>query len=298
MVKATAVCRGAATIITGFACGRGGAFGLCLENKATVKLAEEGINSEIMGLPGKNADLMDYCVEEVLKHTGLKSGARVTAEPTMPLGVGLKSSSVAANAVVLATVEALSKREGVDWRSEGLNGVELSDMDLINLGVEAAFRAGVTSTGALDDASAAYFGGYTITHNLERKILGQGEIEDLDVLVFIPQEHVEVSSGGVDIDYIQKYSRQVEYVWNRALEGDVLEAVTLNGILHSVIFDYGMPATKLALEAGALSAGLSGTGPAVVAVCEDPDGVKEAWMSLPGKIIQTRTNNRKAWIEE
>jgi len=300
MDSVTAVCNGAATIITGFAAGKGAALGITLQNKATVNLtAGEEINCTIKDHPGKDTSLMKYCVQEVFEYTGLTAGAEVTAEPTMPLGVGLKSSSVAANAVTLATVEALSRREGVDWRKYPLNGAKVTDMDVINLGINAAFKAEVTSTGALDDASASYWGGYTVTDNLDRKIHKKDNLPNtMDVLIYLPEKIKEVSSGKVDVDYVKKYEKQVRYLWDRALEGDIYEALTFNGITHSIIFDYGLEPTKLALEAGARAAGLSGTGPAVVALTSDPDPVREAWNTLKGRVIECKTNNNKARILE
>jgi len=296
MVKVQSVCNGAATIITGFACGKGAAFGINLENKVSVELTDDGITSGIKGLEGKEAPLMNYCVEEVLKATGLESGARVWAEPNMPLGVGLKSSSIAANATVLATIEALARREDVDWRAEGLNGVKFGDIDIINLGINAAFRAKVTSTGALDDASASYFGGYAVTDNLGRKIHARGTIDDHKILIYLPKNHKEVSSGGVDMLELKKHEKEVEGYWQKALKGEIFEALTLNGLLHSRIFGYGLEETQAALDAGAIASGLTGTGPAVVAVVDEIDDVCDVWRPFGGKIIEAKTNNLKARI--
>ena len=44
-------------------------------------------------------------------------------------------------------------------------GKTLDDLELVKLGVDAAFDAKVTVTGAFDDACASYFGGAVITDN-------------------------------------------------------------------------------------------------------------------------------------
>ena len=76
---------------------------------------------------------------------------------------GLKSSSAAANAVALASTAALGKH--------------LDDLELVKLGVDAAFDAKVTVTGAFDDACASYFGGIVVTDNLNRKIIKQMPVD-------------------------------------------------------------------------------------------------------------------------
>ncbi len=55
-----------------------------------------------------------------------------------------------------------------------------------------------------------------------------------------------------------------------------------------------------ALIAGALAAGLSGTGPAVTAIVSDEkkDLVKDAWQAYEGDIIEARVNNEKAKVVE
>ncbi len=52
-------------------------------------------------------------------------------------------------------------------------GEMVDDFEIVNLGVDAAFDAKVTVTGAFDDACASYFGGVVVTDNLERKIVMQ-----------------------------------------------------------------------------------------------------------------------------
>ena len=86
-------------------------------------------------------------------------GAEIKTWSNIPVAKGLKSSSAAANATALAATAALGKT--------------LDDLELVKLGVEAAFDAKVTVTGAFDDACASYFGGVVITDNLNRQIIKQ-----------------------------------------------------------------------------------------------------------------------------
>ncbi|MEX0569368.1 MAG: shikimate kinase, partial [Candidatus Njordarchaeota archaeon] len=55
----------------------------------------------------------------------------------------------------------------------------------------------------------------------------------------------------------------------------------------------------VALGAGAISAGLSGTGPSVVALTKNnSEKIVEAWSEFDGKIIEAKVNNKKAEILE
>jgi shikimate kinase len=51
------------------------------------------------------------------------------------------------------------------------------------------------------------------------------------------------------------------------------------------------------MKSGAIAAGLSGTGPAVVALAdENPGRIADSWKQFEGTVIGTNTNNKKARI--
>ena len=161
--KAMAIAHGAATIVNAIALGKGAAFGVDLWTKAEVKLTDEPhvFKAEITSDPKESTVLIEKTVSRVLQKFSLDNsfGAKVKTWSNIPIAKGLKSSSAAANAVALATIAALGKT--------------LDDLEIVNLGVDAAFDAKVTVTGAFDDACASYFGGVVITDNLNREIVKQ-----------------------------------------------------------------------------------------------------------------------------
>jgi shikimate kinase len=169
-------------------------------------------------------------------------------------------------------------------------------MDLINIGIDAAFDAKVTKTGALDDASAAYFGGYTITKNLDREIVYRGGMEEgLNAVIYLPKR--KIYSGSVDLGEVKALAKEVDHLWNGAREGRICQAINLNGLIHSACFKIDPKPALYALKAGAIAAGLTGTGPAVVALTRgSPKRIVSAWEDLGGKIIFTKTNNEKAKV--
>ena len=306
-MKGCAVCQGAATIITGFATGAGGAYGINLKNETSVELNDSGkITSRVNGEDDVGLVLAKAAVTRTLNYFGMEySGADVNTETDIPVAAGLKSSSIAANSIVLASVGAICEdrndvkindiRKFIDSQSISFNGKTVPDEDLINIGIDAAFDAKVTATGAIDDASAAYFGGYSLTRNLERKIVYRGGVEDLDVLIYLPGE--KIYSAKIKPSDVKAFAKEVEFIWEGALAGNIYQAITLNGLIHSTAFKQDVTPSILALDAGALACGLSGTGPAVVALSRDKgEKIVDAWSHLEGKTIWAKTNNEKALI--
>jgi shikimate kinase len=117
----------------------------------------------------------------------------------------------------------------------------------------------------------------------------------LTALVFLPEGRIY--SGKIDVKKLKAIAKEVDYAWNAALNGELYKAMTINGLLHSLAFKQNPEIALSALNAGALAAGLSGTGPAVVALTDDRAGdIKDAWSSFEGKIIEAKTSNRQARV--
>ena len=286
-VKAEVVSHGAATIINAIATGKGAAIGVDLWTKARIRLTEEPgiIESKIVSDPTENPVLIEKTVQRVLKYFNLegKFGAKVETRSNISIARGLKSSSVAGNAIALATVAALDKK--------------LDDLTIVKLGVDGATDAKVTVTGAFDDACASYFGGIMVTDNLKRRIVKRFEIaEDLAVLFYVPAKKVYTVSS--DADRMKSVASLVRIAYKEALKGNYWAALTLNGLIYSSALESAPSIAIDALIAGALAAGLSGTGPAVTAIVpeEKIDLVKDAWQGYEGEILETQVNHDKAKV--
>jgi len=287
--KAEAVSHGAATIINAIATGRGAAIGVDLWTKARVQLTDKSgvIEGKIMSDPREDPILINKTVRRVLKHFNLKGkfGAKVETWSNIPIARGLKSSSAAGNAVALATVAALKK--------------DLDDLTTVKLGVDGAMEAKVTITGAFDDACASYFGGIVITDNMKRRLVKRFETaENITVLFYVPAE--KIYTVGSDVHRMKGVASLVKISYKEALKGNYWAALTLNGLIYSSALGHNPSIAVDALIAGALAAGLSGTGPAVTAIVSDEkkDLVKDAWQVYEGDIIEARVNNEKAKVVE
>ncbi len=285
--KATAIAHGAATIVNAIALGKGAAFGVDLWTKAEVKLTDEPyvIKAEITSDPQESTLLIEKTVSRVLQRFSLEKsfGAKVKTRSNIPIAKGLKSSSTAANAVTLATVAALGKT--------------LDDLEIVGLGVDAAFDAKVTVTGAFDDACASYFGGIVMTDNFERKIIQRlPSPKNFTVLFHVPPQKAYTADS--NINRLKTVKPLVELAYKEALEGKVWEALTLNGLIYSSALNLNTKIAIDALAAGALAAGLCGKGPAVTAVVPNDkvDDVNAALQAYEGDILQAQLNNEKAKV--
>jgi shikimate kinase len=282
-----AVAYGAVTVINAISCGLGAALSVDLKTEARVKLTSEprNIEGKILSDPSENPILIDKVVKNVLRYFRLEDqyGAYVETQSNIPIARGLKSSSAAANAITLATVSAL--------------GEEVDDLSVINIGVDASIEAGVTVTGAFDDACASYFGNIVITDNYKRKILKRFRPEgDYAILILVPPKKAYTSKS--DVKRMKIIADQVKALHRMTLLGDYWSAMTLNGLLYSAVLGYDINVALDALAEGAVAAGLSGKGPAVASIVprENIELVRDAWSKYEGEIIQTRINHGKARI--
>ena len=287
IARAEAISHGAATIVNAIATGKGAAVGVDLWTKAIVTLTNDVGHFDVIikSDSSENPILAQKTVEAILKHFRVNEeyGAKIETTSNIPVARGLKSSSAAANAIALATVTALKR--------------SMDDSTIVNFGVDSALDANVSITGAFDDACASFFGGVVITDNLKRIIVKRFELTKKPVvLFFVPTEKKYTISSNVK--RIKSMASIVKVAYNEALKGNYWQALTLNGIIYSNVLGYDSSSTLDALNAGAVAAGLSGTGPAVTAIVENEnvETVKDVWQKYEGKILETSINQEKALV--
>lgn len=274
---------GAGTIINAISTWKGAAFGIDLKTFADVELSEStsSIRGSIEGMPDGDTTLIERSVELVLEHFGMKMGGTVTTRSEVPLARGLKSSSAAANATVLATLDAI--------------GESMEPLDAVRIGVQASKEAGVTITGAFDDACASFFGGVVVTDNKEMQLIKRVERE-MDVLIFAPDK--KAFSAQTDVSRSKLVAPWVDIAYDLALDGEYERAMTLNGFLYCGALGFDTEPMMQALELGVEGVSLSGTGPAYTALVENDkvDILKDAWENsgVSGNVIRTKINNEGA----
>jgi shikimate kinase len=288
-----AVAPAAGTVVNALATGRGAAFAIDLAVEARVDLDGSG---EVRGeatAPAVTEDgdletvavdptLVETCVRQTLSWVGADDGgATVETESEVPVAAGLKSSSAAANAAVLATLSALDE--------------DRPRVEACRVGVEAAREAGVTVTGAFDDASASMLGGVTVTDNRADELLGREPFERA-ALVWAPPR--QAYSADADVEACRRVGPVAAHAHDLALSGTYGLAMTVNGLAYSPALGYDQ-SPALAAMPDAEGVSLSGTGPAVVAV-GDPSSlgrVRTDWADRPGRTWLTETRTTGATVE-
>lgn len=279
---------GSATVINAISTGCGSAFGIKLYITAEVKL-KPSRSSYINCKSDKDVDtsLMEICVENVLKKFGIECGVIVKTFSNLPVASGLSSSSATSNAVTMALTRAIENSYDIKGQDVGLDPI-----GILNLGVDSSLQAGVTITGAFDDASASFFGGLTITKNLQRKMIRREEWEGQNILIYMPNRISPTAES--DVVRMKLLAPWVKLAFNEALKGNIHNALTLNGLLYCSALHFNPDIALDALQAGALAAGLSGTGPSFVAVTDDRNynRVMDVWKSYPGRVICTNVDNQ------
>ncbi len=279
-----AVCRGAFTIINGIATGNGGACGVDLRLMARFELTDKPGEVGFRALgplvgPGPDDSLARACIAKLLTMTGQGDslGAHVETVSEIPSSRGLKSSSAAANAIIMAGLNAL--------------GRDMEPLDVVQMGVDCCMDAGVTLTGAFDDAVATMFGGAVLTDNEQRSIVSWPDVRD-DLIIHFLVPQWTITKASLHREDFAPAREEVQRAFDLATAGDLANAITLNGRAYAPILGVDNGPADAALAAGAWAAGMTGTGPAIAVLCtvEDLEAVLAALAPFQGTLVRTGVN--------
>ncbi|HJJ30884.1 MAG TPA: shikimate kinase [Methanocorpusculum sp.] len=237
---------GALSIVNAVSSGFGAAYGISLSTRAEVCEAR-GITLRINGRIAN-----PFFAEALFSRfssvsVDRLSGADISVVSDIPQSVGLKSSSAAANAIISALAAE--------------SGMSLSPLEILRLGCLASLDAGVSITGAYDDAAACLLGGAVFTDNFRKSILKRVSMpESLTAVIAVPPTGARLSSAFPKEKLNAEKSRSI---FDAAYAGDICSAICRNGALVSEALGIKDTISAAALSCGAAAAGVSGTGPAV-----------------------------------
>lgn len=266
---------GAITIINAIAIGKGAAIGVKMKTEAWIKILDEPVVEGEVYINGKrescDLNLIKAVKDVVFKRFKINGGMKAVVKSNIPISKGLKSSSAVANALVNAILDAIKE--------------DLNDLDVIKLGVKAAKKAEVTITGAFDDACSSLLGGLCITDNLKLRLLKREEIDEKPVIIYVPKEKIPTATlKKVDFKILSPY---IEEAFNLVLKGKWRKAMIANGLAYASFLGYNIKPIFDALNSGAFAVGLSGTGPAIAAITDNPEDIVAAWSRDDADIILT-----------
>ena len=278
--KARAIVHGAVSIVNAIATGMGSALGISLKVTAEAQIQT---GHGIKFTAGRNGDrLIKNIIQKTIPKEIIDGNMiSINVDSQIPLGYGLKSSSAVSNAVALAC-------------SRIAKEAEIDDYGILDVSTGSSLEAKVSMTGAYDDATACYFGGFTVTDNYSRRLIRKEKApENLYAIIMLPTD----SSRG-DIHKLKKFSDLFIDAFELAESGQYWKAMKLNGVIASAALSSSYAPVLDAIEHGALSASISGNGPSIAAVgYEDTvEQIVEALSEFDGRIIVSRVNNEKAVV--
>jgi shikimate kinase len=274
-----ATMHGAISIVNAIATGRGSAMGISLKVTAKVTLENgRGIKFD----NGREDKLISTIVYKTIPPEMIANNMiSIKVESEIPCGFGLKSSSAVSNAIALACSRLVNK--------------DICDFRVLDIAVEASLDAKVSITGAYDDATACYFGGFVLTDNYARKLISRERApEYLYAIILVPQDE-----SRSNIHRLRTMSDFFIDSFKLAEAGEYWKAMKLNGVLASAALSLKYEPVLGALEKHALAAGVSGNGPSVVAVAYENrvDDIKSVFANFNGSILVSKVNNQKASVE-
>ena len=277
---------GSATIINAISTGCGSAFGIELYVDAEVEL-KSGSKIKCSSDQEVDTTLMEICAKNVLEKYNVTTGVEIHTKSNLPVASGLSSSSAVSNAVTLALNNAVVDEYGMNILKS-----RLDEKEILNLAVDSSLEAGVTITGAFDDASASYYGGISVTNNFKREIIRREKWNGQNILIYMPDKKSPTAEA--DVARMKLLAPWVKLAFHEVLKGNIHHALTLNGLLYCSALRFNPDIALDALEAGAVAAGLSGTGPSFVALTDDKNlsKVEDVWNSYPGRVILTKVDNQ------
>ena len=279
--KARAIVHGAISIVNAIATGKGSALGISLKVTAEVELQK---GHGLRFITGRNSDrLIKNIIQKTIpKQTIETNMISIRVDSEIPIGYGLKSSSAVSNAVALACSQ-IEREE------------DINDYAILEVAARSSLEAKVSLTGAYDDATACYFGGFTVTDNYSRRLIRKEKApENLYAIILLPSNTLRG-----DVRKLRNLSDIFIDAFRFAESGQYWKAMKLNGVLASAALSSSYIPVMAAMEHGALSASISGNGPSIAAVgYEDAvEPIVDALSKFGGKIIISKVNNEKANVK-
>lgn len=198
---------------------------------------------------------------------------KIITQSDLPPQRGLKTSS----AISCLTIEILAKYFDID----------LSTRKIIELSAETSVSAGVSITGAIDDAYASYCGGLSYTNNEKLELIKHVEQNGIsNVYLIIPEQATPKSSIGKNIGDINR--RLLQKAREMLLNNNLLSAIEYNTMAYGpfLLQDYQHIQTKMKKEE--LIWGLNGAGPSLFVVDQHKNLDRNYISSLfPSSVIYT-----------
>jgi len=241
----------AGTIVNALATGIGSAFGIDMQTVVELKPDEGGeIRVVVNGVERKSV-----VAERVLRAEGICG--EVVVESEIPSGSGLGSSSAFVNALLVVVKK--------------LKGEVIDAHEILRTNARLSLEAGISYTGAFDDAAASLLGGFVVSDNYKMRLYRWDRIGS-SAAVLVPH----FKRGKVDWKEIRANSAKLRPALEDAIKGDYCSAMKRNTEYYCEMIGYPLEIAMVGWDIG-ICCGLSGNGPTFVAF-----GSKSEMKSLAG----------------
>ena len=246
----------AVSIVNALPTGIGCALGIGLEAEVTIDLEPRpnGSETELTADPTHASPVVTTAFRlAVAKFLGGRPVlGRLVVRSAVPVARGLKSSSAVASATARAVAAAAGARD--------------SPEEIARLSAVAARTAGVSATGAFDDALAGVQPGFVVTDNGADQLLRSGPAEPgWEAALLVPETRHRPSPEWAPA-FAREGARGREAA-ELARAGKWWAAMECNTKLVESVIGYAYEPLRTELRAaGALAAGVSGLGPALAAI--------------------------------
>lgn len=246
----------ALTIVNALSTGVGAAVGLDLPAEAEVTLHPAGSHGkwDVRVEDRARTPLVIATLTEALRAfaPGSSGSGELSLRSEIPPARGLKSSSAVSVAIAGAVAEATDSNP--------------SAADLARISARASVAAGVSATGAFDDALAGLSSGIVVTDNSQQELLRTISVDPAwAAALYIPElDHRPSPELWVAF---RAEARAGQEAVDRLMAGDWTGAMRANSALVERLLRYDYAGLRADLEAhGAVCAGVSGLGPTLAAI--------------------------------
>lgn len=247
---------GAITIANALPTGVGCAVGIGLYAEARVELSTDpSATTPALVVPREShTPVVEASLRTAVARYYPERGAvaRLSLRSDVPVARGLKSSSAVSTAVLLAVAKEARRKP--------------TALEIGKMSAEVGRQAGVSATGALDDALAGLEPGLVVTHNIRGEVLRRAPLDpSLGVALYIPPRSHPPSPNLRSAFEREKESGGLAA--RAAIDGDWPKAMRLNTELveRTMGYAYGELRDRLRSH-GAVASGVSGLGPALAVV--------------------------------
>jgi shikimate kinase len=243
-MKKIGISHSALSIVNGISTRKGAAMALSLYVKVYMEYNEADYTViNFRTNQQANTLLIQKVVEKIVKINNWKGMyTNIFVDSQIPVSVGLKSSS----AVAIALFRSLSYKKN----------------DILELVARSNIEAGISLTGAFDDAASCYYNGITIADNEKNVVIENMPSETWYVLICIPKYTIQKSI--IDKSQYTIHKKEFEEALSYLISGEIIKAIEKNGVVMSKICNIDLNSIKKELEdTNALVVSISGAGPAV-----------------------------------